>query len=256
MTDSVQAFYDQLADHYHLMFAEWQRSRQRQADVLDQLIQDELGAGPRTILDCACGIGTQAIDLARRGHQVHATDLSPVAITRAEQEAALAGATLTFGVADLRDLATRVAGEFDVVLACDNALPHLQTDDDLHLAVTNMATKLHPNGLFLVSIRDYDRLVGERPESEGPRIFDDPTGQRISFQVWNWAADGSRYQLHQFLAWEANGGWQSDHFTTDYRALLRHDMEAAMHHARLYGIHWHEPAASGYYQPIVTARGT
>src|ERR671910_596281 len=177
MADSVRAFYDELAESYDLIFADWQESMRRQATALDRLIQEQLGAGPHTILDCACGIGTQAIGLALLGHTVHATDLSPNAVTRAEREAATRNASLPFGVADLRDLAARVDGEFDVVLACDNALPHLLEDEDLRLAVDNIFAKLSPGGLFLASIRDYDRLVQERPVGEGPRVVDDIRGR-------------------------------------------------------------------------------
>ena len=130
MVDSVRAFYDELAESHHLIFADWQGSMRRQAAALDRLIQEQLGAGPQAILDCACGIGTQAIGLALLGHTVHATDLSPNAVARAEREAASRDASLTFGVADLRELASQVEGQFDVVLACDNALPHLLEDDD------------------------------------------------------------------------------------------------------------------------------
>jgi methylase of polypeptide subunit release factors len=47
-----------------------------------------------TVLDCACGLGTQAIGLARRGCTVHATDLSPAAIARAARDAESFGAAL------------------------------------------------------------------------------------------------------------------------------------------------------------------
>ncbi len=256
MVDETRSFYDALADQYHLIFADWQGSMRRQAAALDRIIAAELGTGPHAILDCACGIGTQAIGLALLGHRVHATDLSPNAVGRAEREAAARNASLTFGVADLRTLAADVAGEFDVVLACDNALPHLLTDDDLRLAVENMAAKLRPGGLFLASLRDYDRLVQERPRGEGPRVFDDISGRRISFQIWDWAEDGSRYRLHQFLVRQDGAGWQTEHFSTEYRALLAAELVGVLRQAgfALAGIRWHEPEESGFFQPIVTAR--
>ena len=75
--------------------------------------------------------GTQAIGLAQRGYSVQGTDLSPEAIERATHEAAAFGVTIPFAVADVRTLAEQVEGTFDAVLACDNALPHLLTDEDL-----------------------------------------------------------------------------------------------------------------------------
>jgi SAM-dependent methyltransferase len=256
MADTVRAFYDALADDYHLIYADWHASMHRQAAALDRLIGDALGPGPHGILDAACGIGTQAIRLALLGHRVHATDLSPNAVTRAEREAVAAGARLTFDVADLRTLGDQVAGVFDVVLACDNALPHLLTDDDLRLAVENMAARLRPGGLFLASLRDYDRLVLERPQGEGPRVRDDLRGRRIAFQVWDWHDDGATYRLHQFLLRQDGEAWQTAHVSTEYRALLAADLVTALRHAgfALSGIHWYEPEESGFFQPIVTAR--
>lgn len=62
---NVQTFYDDLAAEYTLLFADWRASVQRQGDVLAALIRQHGGAEVRAILDAACGIGTQAIGLAR-----------------------------------------------------------------------------------------------------------------------------------------------------------------------------------------------
>jgi SAM-dependent methyltransferase len=256
MKEDVRTFYDELAADYHLLFADWQASVERQGAALDRLIRQALGAGPKRVLDCACGIGTQAIGLAQRGHLVLATDLSPAAVARARQEAENAGVDIAIGVADLRTLAEQVAGEFDVLLACDNVLPHLLDDADLQRAVANMAAKLQPGGLFLASIRDYDALVPERPRTEGPRVLDGPDGRRITFQVWDWAEDGRRYALHQFIVRQDGETWRTHYFATAYRALLRGDLEMALREANLRDMTWHEPAESGFFQPIVTARKT
>ncbi|MGQ0548506.1 MAG: class I SAM-dependent methyltransferase [Armatimonadota bacterium] len=125
--------------------------------------------------------------------------MSPAAVDRAEREAASVGVSITFGVADFRALDTQVAGAFDIVLSCDNSLPHLLTDDDLRQAARGMGSRLRTGGLLLVSIRDYDRLVVARPRIEGPRIFDAPEGQRIVFQVWDWTTDGRGYTVHLFI---------------------------------------------------------
>ena len=147
-------FYERLAPDYHLIFADWQASVRRQGTALDALIRARLGPPPLSVLDCSCGIGTQAIGLALCGYTVHATDLSPAAVARAEREAAALGAAVTWGVADLRTLDRQVAGTFNVVLSCDNSLPHLLSDDDLSLAARGMWAKLRPGGLLLASIRD------------------------------------------------------------------------------------------------------
>jgi SAM-dependent methyltransferase len=253
MDESVLDFYERLSGDFHLLFEDWQASVRRQAEVLDRLLRACCDPAPRTILDCCCGIGTQAIGLAQRGYQVHATDLSARAVERARREAAALGVDLSFGVADVRALADQVSGMFDVVLACDNALPHL-LGGDLDRAVVQMAGRLRPGGLFLASIRDYDALVRERPRATPVRVFDEPSGRRLVFQVWDWSADGTTYRLHQFILRGAEGDWRTVHYETVYRALLRRELDAALVAAGLDDVRWHAPPETGYYQPIVTAR--
>ncbi|AGZ41440.1 class I SAM-dependent methyltransferase [Actinoplanes friuliensis] len=64
------------------------------AAVLDDRVR-----GPK-VLDIGCGTGTLAIDLARRGYEVTAVDISGVAIDEARSRAAAAGVTVHFGVQD------------------------------------------------------------------------------------------------------------------------------------------------------------
>jgi len=252
--DSGLAFYNALASDYHLIFADWTEAVGRQGQVLDKMICASLGRRPLTLLDCTCGIGTQAIGLALRGYTVHATDLSPDAVQRARREAARLGAKLTFGVADLRTLATQVPGSFEVVIACDNSLPHLLRDNDLRRALDNVYSKLGTPGLFLASIRDYDQLRVEKPPATRPRVIDDPEGRRIVFQVWDWSEAGHTYLVHQFILSDTDDGWHTRHYTTHYRAILRSELTLFLREAGFSEVDWQMPAQSGYYQPIVVAR--
>src|SRR4051794_29236850 len=125
MDDAIRAFYDDFAPYYHLMFQDWQHSIEWQASVLGPLVEREEPNSRLRILDCACGIGTQSLGLAARGHQLTGLDLSATAITRAEREAQQRGLSIRFTVADMRDLSALPESDFDLVLAADNALPHL-----------------------------------------------------------------------------------------------------------------------------------
>jgi glycine/sarcosine N-methyltransferase len=254
MDDTVLTFYQQLARDYHLIYADWAKAIERQGNALNRLIQAHTGGPPLNVLDCSCGIGTQAIGLAQHGYRVHATDLSPAAVDRAAQEAAVHGVTLTVGVADFRTLATQVEGRFDVVLSCDNALPHLLTDDDLLEAARNMRAKLRGDGLLLISIRDYDHLIQDKPPTTIPQVFDGPDGRRIVFQVWDWAEDSSIYTVSMFILRETGDDWRTTRYATTYRALLRAELTAILEAAGLTDVRWHMPQDTGYYQPVVTAR--
>jgi SAM-dependent methyltransferase len=253
MNNSAMQFYARLARDYHRIFADWRQSVHLQAEVLGTLISTHKGSPPLTILDCTCGIGTQAIGLALSGYRVHGTDLSPEAIERARREADSFGADVTFEVADLFQLETQVSGLFDVVLSCDNALAHFLTDQHLHHVLGNMASKLAPDGLLVASIRDYDALLQEKPRTTLPQVSDLDENRAISFQVWDWLGSGHTYALNHFIVKQAESGWETTCNTTKLRAWRRAEVQLVLARAGLHEITWHMPDDSGYYQPIVTA---
>jgi SAM-dependent methyltransferase len=77
MGDAVTSFYDEFAQHYHLMFENWEASVTRQAAAIRSVLQRDcnLPDGAR-VLDCACGIGTQSLGLAKLGFRVTGSDVS------------------------------------------------------------------------------------------------------------------------------------------------------------------------------------
>lgn len=205
------------------------------------------------VLDCSCGIGTQAIGLALRGHVVRGTDLSPQSVDRARREAARFGVNAEFAVADMRRLASDVDGEMDVVISCDNSVPHLLHDAEIREALTGMHTRLAPGGLLVVGIRDYDALVQERPRYTPPQFVDAAGPRSVLFQVWDWAADGTTYQLTMFILKQSGDKWETTTHTATYRALLRSDLERLAHEAGFVDVAWHFPGETGHHQPLMTA---
>jgi SAM-dependent methyltransferase len=183
---SVQAFYDGLAPLYHLVYENWEASVARQGTGLASLIGEHWGTGTRTVHDAAVGIGTQALGLLALGFRVTGSDLSPAAVDRARREAAARHLLLRCVVADFRALPLR-AGSADVVIVCDNALPHLETPGDIETALRECFRCARPGGGCLVSMRDY----GPLPPSGTVEVR--PYGERA------WA--GRRYHLRQVWSW-------------------------------------------------------
>jgi SAM-dependent methyltransferase len=252
--DPVARFYDDLAGFYHLLFDDWDAAIERQALAVDALLTRLAGPGPKRILDAACGIGTKAIGLARLGHDVRGTDLSGAAVMRARREAERLGAKLKIGVADMRSLSGYVAGPFDIVCALDNALPHLMTDEELATALREAAAVLAPGGWFVASVRDYDRLIAERPRTTPLRLIDEPGGYRALFQVWDWRPDGQSYRLHQHIVRWRNGAQDAHVFDSEYRALTRAAVERGLTAAGFADWQWLGQEDSRFYQPVVAAR--
>ena len=140
-------FYDKLAPFYHLIFENWQSSIARQATALDSIIRSAVGPYAHSVLDVACGIGTQAIGLAARGYRVTASDISAGAVQRARLESNQRNLTIEFSVADMRAAYSHHKQTFDIVLCADNSLPHLLTDQEIkiqfHCAQAGVSFRLH-----------------------------------------------------------------------------------------------------------------
>lgn len=254
MADPVRGFYDALAADYHRIFEDWDAAVVRQGGVLATFLA-RLGAAPgAAVLDCTCGIGTQALGLAARGYRVHGTDLSGAAIARARREAARLGIVASFAVADVRALDAAVPGSYDAVVALDNSLSHLETADDLSRALRAMAARAADGGIVLASVRDYDRLAASREPATHPRIRQEPDGRSVTFQLWTWDDDGAGYEAEMLLLAESPSGWHVESSRTRLRALRRADVVEAFTAAGLDDVGVHEPAESGYYQPLVSGR--
>jgi glycine/sarcosine N-methyltransferase len=251
MGESVEAFYDDLAESYHLMFENWDHSIARQASILGPVLEQYTGKVSAYVLDCACGIGTQALGLAQRGHRLVGSDLSKSAIARATNEARMRDLDITFHVADMRNLSVIPENGFDAVLVADNALPHLLLQPHLEQAIVEIAAKLQDSGILLATLRDYDHLLSIRPTMQEPSFYEQNGKTRFVHQVWQW--HGEQYALHVYITLETENGWRVKHFASTYRALRRSDLDQALQAAGFIDIRWLEPGATSFYQPIVVA---
>ncbi len=254
MAEGVKHFYDRLASNYHLIFEDWDSSIKRQAAALGAILERECGAASALrILDCACGIGTQTLGLASLGFKVTACDLSPASVERTRVEAAKRHLNVQLFVADMMDLTAIPDGDFDAVICMDNAIPHLESDEELFRAATQIRRKLRAGATFTGSIRDYDTLVQVRPVLQGPAFYSDQGRRRIVHQVWDWS-DERRYTFHLYITREIPGGWETQHYVSNYRAVLRAEFSRILQAAGFVDCRWILTPESGFYQPIVLAK--
>ena len=247
----IQTFYDDMAAQYDQLFLDWHATTQEQAAILNKIFSE--GGFDRTaqILDCACGIGTQAIGLASIGYSVTASDISDGELAEAAARAGRYGLKIRFEHADFCALSDVFPGQFDIVIAMDNALPHMLTGEDLASAVRSITDQIRPGGIFVASIRDYDTLLDEKPPYSPPYIHRTEKGQRVSFQTWVW--NGDNYQLTQYIINDEDS-LKISKFVCEYRAVRREELTNLLLSNGCSEVVWKFPEETGFYQPIVTAR--
>ena len=153
--------------------------------MLETVIREIGDDDVSSVLDVSCGIGTQALGLSSRGYHVTASDLSPQEVERAKQEATLRGLSIDFSVADMRHAFNHHARQFDIVLSCDNSVPHLLSDEDILIAFRQFYQCTRPGGGCIITVRDYEKedFSKQQVKPYGVREVD---GIRwLIWQVWD-----------------------------------------------------------------------
>lgn len=249
--DITQSFYDNMATQYDKLFLDWQAATREQAVILNRIFRDFGFDSTAEILDCACGIGTQAIGLAALGYQVTASDISDGELSEARKRAAQNGVGIRFAHADFCALSETFSEQFDIVIAMDNALPHMLTSEALTKAVNSIIGQVKAGGIFIASIRDYDSLLMSKPPYSPPYIHKTNSGQRVSFQTWDWENDN--YRLTQYII-DDEDALQISKFECEYRATRREELTNLLMAGGCGEVTWKFPEETGFYQPIVVAK--
>ena len=164
--------YDALAASYDGLMADG--SYRRRAAFLAR----RLGKSPipvRTVLDLACGTGTIACLLAKRGYEVVAADGSEEMLTQAAAKAAGLDRPPLFLQQAMPRL--RLAQPVDAVVSTLDSLNYLTAERDLRETFRRVRRWLKPGGLFLFDVNTPCKL--RRMDGQ---LYMDETEE--SFCVW------------------------------------------------------------------------
>jgi len=249
--DIIQNFYDNLASQYDKLFLDWRATTHEQAAILDRIFRENGFDTSAAVLDCACGIGTQAIGLAALGYSVTASDISDGELEQAKVRAADNRVKICFEHADFCALSETFSEQFDIVICMDNALPHMLSKSELETAIKSITNQIVAGGIFVASIRDYDTLLKDKPPYSPPYIHKTDKGQRVSFQTWVW--DDEHYKLTQYII-DDEETLQISKFDCEYRATRREELTDLLLANGCSKVEWKFPEETGFYQPIVVAK--
>ena len=136
----LAALYDKVMDHVE--YDVW-------ADYVVSIFKHFNTPG-RRILELACGTGTLTADLAIRGYDITAPDISPDMVGIARDKLAERGCSATLAVASMTDVP--LTGPYDAVICLYDAVNYLTREEDVVRAAKEMSRLTAPGGLVVFDV--------------------------------------------------------------------------------------------------------
>jgi len=130
-------------------------------DLLEKILEI-LPSGAR-VLDCACGIGADAIALVRRGCNVTASDGSASMVAEARRRSRQFGVGIDIIQSSWQDLPERVPGAFELILCLGNSIVHTETKSNMISSLEGITKVLSPGGVLVIDSRNWEHLYQSRP---------------------------------------------------------------------------------------------
>jgi len=140
MPDMISSPYDDVAEMYHKLWADWYLPATLPA--LERLFFSQVAPGAR-VLDLCCGSGHVTKELAARGYKVTGVDNSAKLIALARHELR----DVDFRVEDARHL--RLDGSYNAVLSTFDSLNHILSLTELKDVFAGVHGVLDRRGLFV-----------------------------------------------------------------------------------------------------------
>jgi len=152
----IASFYDQLMAS--IPYADW-------VDYIERVMAAR-EFKPKRVLDVACGTGTVALLLVRRGYCVVGTDRSEAMIEAAGKKAAAAGLEAQFLCQDASEI--RLKEKFDLALCLYDSFNYLLEDEKLLAAFRNVRRALSPGGAFFFDLNSLYSFQAELFTQQSP----------------------------------------------------------------------------------------
>jgi SAM-dependent methyltransferase len=224
----IVAFYDDLAEDYaDAILSDFDQVSRRHGERLDALLRPR---GVESVLDVACGGGLQSIALAELGYRVTGVDVSPGMIAEGRRNAARRGVSVEWVLGDWHDLGELFAEPFDAAICWGNSLSHVADADDLAAVLREMAAVTRPDGVCSVQLRDWGRVIEQRPKGSVRQVKETPEGRVVSFDVWRYPSPEVML-MEVFVLRERGGGWSVRRREVRHRMIRSGEFESAARQA-------------------------
>lgn len=182
MTPTAGDQYRSLAEDYHWLVPD---GRVEAEAVFDRHRHRIAAFADPTVLDCACGVGADAVALTNGGYRVWCSDGSEAMVAEARRRTAEAGVDVPLRVCRWDELPACFDERFDMVLCLGNSVSHLPGDAMVE-AFAGMAGVLADGGLLFVNARNWEKLRRRRPRLTFPERMLERGGQRcLPLYIWS-----------------------------------------------------------------------
>jgi SAM-dependent methyltransferase len=158
-TRKGKSWFEEIFDEDYLRTLPFLTPQATQAEAL--FVAEALGVEPGArLLDVGCGYGRHAMELAARGYQIVALDLSLPLLLRGADEAQRRGLNINFIHGDMRDLV--FDSQFDGIYCLFSTFGYFDEDTN-RKTIEGMARAVKRGGRVVLDVLNRDYLIGELP---------------------------------------------------------------------------------------------
>lgn len=191
--------YSRLAEIYdhvmrHVDYVHW-------ASYVESLF-DRHHASPKGVLDLACGTGSLAIELHRRGYDVSGADGCLEMLEEGRKKVSAMAYPVSFyhrNLLDLHDLPT-----FDAVLCLYDSINYMMTLEDMEQAFEWMGKVIKPGGILI-----FDACTESNSLQHFNDMKEEDVGDGFSYVRHSYFKDGVQYNKFD-IHFEADDTWAQE----------------------------------------------
>jgi glycine/sarcosine N-methyltransferase len=152
-------------------------------DLLEAAIAQLTPGAP--VLDCACGVGADALALVQRGFAVTATDASSSMIARARERLARYSGQVSVLESQWDRLPEKLTERFDLAICLGNAIVHTGSTLRMTESLKAIRDVLKPDGRVVVDSRNWELMYRSWPRIVPASRVIERNGMRCSsLYIW------------------------------------------------------------------------
>jgi len=142
----MSSCYGKYASVYDVLYSD--KPYKAEAQFIDDCFHRYGNPPINTILELACGTGSHALELEKKGYEIIATDYSEEMIKFAQQKANVVKSNIDFRIQDMRSV-NLPEHPFDAIICLFDSIGYITSNEDLNKTFAGISDYLRMDGLFI-----------------------------------------------------------------------------------------------------------